>query len=328
MTAISYHASLNDLQAQGLAEAGPFARPRWFALLEEAGTQPYLACASDGDARVCLPLEKRNRSLVSLTNWYAFTWAPLHTGIAPDAGLLRALAYDLSRRSRRVVFDKLSVEDGTAALLATAFREAGCSVFDEHCDVNHVLALNGRSYADYLAQRPGQLRTTLKRKGRKVEVTLSQEFDAQDWAAYEDIYADSWKPEEGDPELLKRFAMEEAAAGRMRFGLARAEGHPVAAQFWTVENGTAYIHKLAHRESAKSLSPGTTLSAALFAQVIDHDKVDLVDFGTGDDGYKRDWMEAVRERRRLTCLRPGVPANWPELAKAAARKLVSAIRHG
>ncbi|MEN7536359.1 GNAT family N-acetyltransferase [Aurantiacibacter flavus] len=326
MTAISYHASLNDLQAQGWADAGPFARPRWFALLEQAGKRPYLVCASDGDKHVCLPLERQGASLISLTNWYAFTWAPLHSGPAPDADLLRVLAQDLAHHSRRVVLDKLSVEDGSTALLAHAFRRTGWIVRDERCDVNHVLTVNGRSYADYLAERPGQLRTTLKRKGRKVEIALSQEFDEQDWAAYEDIYADSWKPEEGDPALLKRFAIEEAAAGRMRFGLARAEGQPVAAQFWTVDGGTAYIHKLAHRESAKPLSPGTTLSAALFAQVIDVDKVALVDFGTGDDAYKRDWMEQIRERRRLTCLRPGAPGNWPELARTALRKLVSLIR--
>ncbi|RIV90917.1 GNAT family N-acetyltransferase [Aurantiacibacter xanthus] len=315
------------MQAQRWAEAGPFARPRWFALLEEAGKQPLLACASDGAKQVCLPLEQQGAGLASLTNWYAFTWSPLFTGAAPDPALLHELARDLARRSRRVVLDKLSVEDGSAERLAEAFRRTGWIVLDEHCDVNHVLAVNGRSYARYLAERPGQLRTTLKRKGRKVEVTLSQAFDEQDWAAYEDIYADSWKPEEGDPALLRRFAIEEAAAGRMRFGLARAEGHPVAAQFWTVENGIAYIHKLAHRESARPLSPGTTLSAALFAQVIDGDKVTLVDFGTGDDPYKRDWMDEVRERRRLTCLRPGVPANWPELAKAAVRKLVSLALH-
>jgi CelD/BcsL family acetyltransferase involved in cellulose biosynthesis len=68
----------------------------------------------------------------------------------------------------------------------------------------------------------------------------------------------------------------------------------VAAQFWTVDGGTAWIHKLAHLDSAKPLSAGTTLSAALFAHVIDRDRVTWVDFGTGDDPYKRDWMEQVR----------------------------------
>jgi len=114
----------------------------------------------------------------------------------------------------------------------------------------------------------------------------------------------------------------------MAMGLACADGVPVAAQFWTVENGTAFIHKLAHLESAKPLSPGTTLSAALFRRVIDEDKVALVDFGTGNDGYKRDWMEEVRPRYRLDMLRPGWPGNWPIIAKAMARSAYRRLAPG
>ena len=89
-----------------------------------------------------------------------------------------------------------------------------------------------------------------------------------------------------------------------------------------MESGTAYIHKLAHRERARAASPGTVLSAALFAQVIDQDKVALVDFGTGNDAYKQDWMEDVRPRYRLEALRPYSPRTWGYLIRkclAAAR---------
>lgn len=95
-----------------------------------------------------------------------------------------------------------------------------------------------------------------------------------------------------------------------------------------MESGIAYIHKLAHTEDSKPLSPGTTLSAALFAHVIDRDRVELVDFGTGDDPYKRDWMEAVRPRYRLDMYDPRNPRAWPHLAKAALRRLAPAQSHG
>jgi CelD/BcsL family acetyltransferase involved in cellulose biosynthesis len=166
------------------------------------------------------------------------------------------------------------------------------------------------------------VRTTLKRKAGKVAVTIETEFNPESWAAYEAIYAQSWKPEEGSPTFLRAFAEAEGAAGRLRLALARADGEPVAAQFWTVENGTAYIHKLAHTEASKPLSPGTTLSAALFERVIDHDRVETVDFGTGDNPYKRDWMEEVRLRYRLTMYRPGSPGNWPRMAKASLRQML------
>ena len=110
--------------------------------------------------------------------------------------------------------------------------------------------------------------------------------------------------------------------------VARAEGEPVAAQFWTVEGGTAFIHKLAHTEASKPLSPGTTLSAALFEHVIDRDGVTMVDFGTGDDGYKRDWMEQVRQRYRLDMFRPLYPGNWPQIAKSTLRRLAAGAKHG
>jgi hypothetical protein len=165
-------------------------------------------------------------------------------------------------------------EDGSADRLARAFRAAGWRVAVDACDINHILEVGGRSFAAYWESRPGQLRTTLKRKAKKVETQVLTQFDPAVWADYEAIYAASWKPAEDQPAMLRALAQEEGAAGRLRLGVARAEGLAVAAQCWTVENGVAYIHKLAHLESHKPLSAGTTLSAALFQHVIDADKVE------------------------------------------------------
>nr|WP_283773481.1 GNAT family N-acetyltransferase [Altererythrobacter sp. KTW20L] len=306
-----------------LAGKGPFVRPSWFALLERAGQRPLLATVADERGAIALPLVEKAGRLDILSNWYAFTWSPLATP-APPTSLYVDLASQLGGHA--VTLSKLTEQD--ADRLEGAFRKAGWHVARDVCDTNHYLPVAGRSYAEYLAARPGPLRTTLKRKAKKVEVRLSRQFDAADWSAYEHIYANSWKPEEGDPALLRAFAQQESEAGHYLFGMATAGGEPVAAQFWTVEQGTAYIHKLAHLESAQPLSPGTTLTAALMEQVIDRDHVAEVDFGTGNDGYKADWMEATRPRFRLTCLRPGNPRNWPALAKQALRKLVSPIGAG
>lgn len=326
MTAISYHRTVNDLQGQGWIAANPFARAAWFGMIEASVARPLFAVAQDGDQAVALPLADSGSALTPLSNWYAFTWAPMATAEQPAPGLLMRLAKDLARQNSAITLDKLPDEDGTASRLEDAFRASGWIVRREICDTNHVLPVAGRSYAGFLADRPGVLRTTLKRKAKKVSTELFTRFDAAGWAEYEAVYRESWKPEEGDPALLRRFASAEGDAGRIRFGLARHEGQVIAAQFWTVENGVAYIHKLAHRESAKPLSAGTTLTAALFAQVIDGDGVTLVDFGTGDDPYKRDWMEAIRPRYRLTMWRPENPRNWPAIARSWLRQLVSRPR--
>jgi hypothetical protein len=316
------------VQAQPLAANGPFARREWFEKLEATQPQPVFAVAEDASGAVVLPLRRSGRRLESLLNWYGFTWRPLATPYGSFDGLMIALAEGLSTKTSHVVLDRVPDEDGTARQLERAFSRTGWLVTREPCDTNRVLPVGGRSYAEYLAGRPGQLRSTLNRKAKKIEVQIATSFSKDIWASYESIYAESWKPEEGDPVLLRAFAEAEGAAGRIRLAVARHEGEAVAAQFWTVEDGTAYIHKLAHRESAKPLSPGTTLTAALLEHVIDHDRVDLVDFGTGDDAYKRDWMEDARPRFRLECWRKGDPRNWPAIGKARLRTLVSGNGHG
>ncbi len=325
-----YHDTVNVLQE--LFEDGslakplaPFDRTQWYSLLAEAGLTPLIAIASDTDKEsdnsAALALTENQGHITPLRNWYSFTWRQLAPEGDKGDALLWEIASQLKSRSHRVTLEPVPDEDGSATRLAAAFAKAGWRVEVTQCDTNHVLNVEGRSFDDYWAARPGRLRTTLKRKGGKVEAQILTHFDADAWSAYEAVYEASWKPTEDNPAMLRRFAREEGDAGRLRLGVARHEGEPVAAQCWTVENGCAFIHKLAHLESAQKLSAGTTLSAALFKHVIDNDKVELVDFGTGTQSYKADWMEAVRPRYRIDCLNLSAPRAWLDLARLTARRL-------
>ena len=318
MVSVSYHDTVNVLQAVDAEPEGPFDRPDWFALLADAGAKPLVALGANCAGTAAMVLAEANGRVEPLRNWYSFTWRPLG-----DRDLLKFLAETLRDRTHRITLWPVPEEDGSASALAESFRKAGWHVLFEQCDHNHVLKVGDRTFAEYWEGRPGHMRTTLKRKARKVSIEIHDRFDSASWTEYEAIYASSWKPDEGDPVVLRRFAEAEGAAGRIRLGIARAGGEAVAAQFWTVENRVAYIHKLAHRESAKPLSAGTTLSAALFERVIDTDRVQLVDFGTGDDPYKRDWMEVDRPRYRIDCLDPRQLRAWPTLAKRLARSLTA-----
>ena len=333
MVKIDYHRDLKQVQSDGqlalwLSEShqhAPFDRLEWFTMLaEHCDLAPLIATARTVSDIAVLPLTSNHSEIRGLSNWYTFRFRPMLS----DERLLTALARDLARSTHRVSLQGVPDEDDSASVLSRAFRKAGWVVLREVCDSNHVLPVGGRDYEDYLASRPGPLRTTLKRKSGKVATTIFDHFDAGAWSAYEEIYAESWKDAEGSPAFLRAFAVAEGKAGRLRLGVAHAGGEAVAAQMWTVEGGTAWIHKLAHRESAKALSPGSVLSAALFRHVIDIDKVDLVDFGTGDDPYKRDWMESVRPRYRLDIYRPLNPKNWLHIAKHSARRLAAAAKRG
>ncbi len=327
-----YHADLREAQDDPAlaallgrsAASAPFDRLDWLMLLAEhclPGSACKLAVARDGDALAVLPFREGPDGAGPLGIWYSFFVRPLTNAPERAPQLFAALARSLAPSGAA----RLSpMPEPEALALATAFRAAGWIGVAEPCDTNHFLTLAGRSFAEYWAARPGVLRETVRRKTARGLVTLRIEtaFSDADWAAYEAIYAKSWKPEEGHPAFLRAFAQRESAAGALRMGVAEIGGEAVAAQFWTVEGGTAWIHKLAHDPAHRAHSPGTLLTAELLRHVIDVDRVHTVDFGTGNDAYKRDWMEAQRPRYALQFYRPAAIGHWPALARLAARRLL------
>ena len=305
LVAVSYHDTVGKLQAPAGQAASPFDRLGWFELLERHGARPVVVEARDGKNAVAAILTASGPSrLRSLHHVFAFSWQPTVLSGSPGSSVYQAIARDLRSRAWRIDLTHVPEDDGFAELLATSFRAAGWAVRCEPCDENHILEVKGRTFARYWAERPGPLRTTLKRKAGRVEVEIIDSFSERIWKAYQEVYANSWKSEEKDILLLRDFALEEADAGRLRMGVAWREDQPIAAQLWTVEDATAYIHKLCYDEEQKTHSAGTTLSAAMFERAIDHDKVQRIDFGTGSDAYKRDWMESVRLRYALSCIKP------------------------
>ncbi len=89
--------------------------------------------------------------------------------------------------------------------------------------------------------------------------------------------------------------------GWLRLAVLYIEEKPVATQFWFVAHGTASIFKLAYDEAWKKYSPGSILTRFLMEYVIDIDRVEEIDFLTGNDAYKQDWMSERREHWGLYC---------------------------
>lgn len=310
--------------------ASPFDRSSWFDLLYAhvfSGQKRVNATGAAGKASAWLPLVQTGAgTLQGLTNWYSFSIRPLYCNApsaAERAASLRDLARQLHDQAARLTLYPVPDHDGSKAEMVCALRAAGWLVIATPAGDRHSLDLGGMTYDQWWATRPGALRNTVARKAKKgvVDIELLTRFDIDAWEAYEEIYGASWKPEEGNPALLRAFAEAEGVAGRLRMGLARIAGAPVAAQFWTVEDGTAFIHKLAHVEDSLKASPGTLLSAALFRHAIDTDNVQRVDFGTGNDRYKRDWMNRHDPLWRLEAFNPARIAAWGPALKAYVRHL-------
>ena len=125
--------------------------------------------------------------------------------------------------------------------------------------------------------------------------------------AYQRIYDHSWKVPEPHRQFVPQLISDCAKAGHLRLGLLNIEGKPVATHFWIVKNGTAYIYKLAHDTHFDHYSPGTLLMAHMVKHVMEKDNVNRLDFLSGDDAYKRDWMTLRREKFEITAFNPSSP---------------------
>ncbi|HEY0598402.1 GNAT family N-acetyltransferase [Sphingopyxis sp.] len=316
----------NDDAARATGFATPFDRALWFDLLAAhgfAGRGRFDAHGHADATTAWLPLRiEKPGHLAGLANWYSFAIRPLYTGNDDRSVALFELFHKLRSKAARLSLYPVRDEDRHA--IASALRKAGWWAKESPAGDRHWLELGEMDHDAWWASRPGALRNTVQRKAKKgvVDIQLLTDFDPGSWAAYEQIYAASWKPEEGHPALLRAFAEAESDGGRLRMGIARIGGVPVAAQFWTIEGGTAFIHKLAHVEDSLKASPGTLLSAALFRHVIEVDGVKRVDFGTGNDGYKRDWMNRHDPLWRIEAFNPSRVAAWGPALKAFARSVL------
>ena len=305
-------------------EARPliFERLSWFRLVAAHAPppgRPFALRAHDGASTAWLFLAIDGRQAHAFANWYSLRFG----AIGDDPRLLRSLASAL--RDQRPGLDRISlyplVQDGP---LPAAFRAAGWITRVEAASTSWTIDTRGMDFDGYWATRGSRLRNTAKRKAKAagLDIVVHRAFDSDAWADYEAVYAASWKPSEGSPAFLRALAEQEGQAGSLRLGIARREGRPIAAQLWLVEAGTATIHKLAYAEDARDLSPGTVLSVEMFRHALDVDRVERIDFGTGNDGYKADWMERSAPLDRLVCHNPRTAAGILGALRARASKLV------
>jgi len=269
-------------------------------------------------------LSPKSGRLSAIANWYSFDWTPIFLGPTDwtvRRRLIEVIAQHLLKDSAQIGLYPVTE---TSGLLLDAFRRAGWFSVRRPMGGRHILHLNGRTFEDYWAQRPGRLRTLITRKSRASRFTLSIADRLTDalWRDYVAVHNRSWKQPEANLSFLHALAARESAAGTLRLGFARLEDQPVATQLWTVENGAALIHKLAHDQAFDGASPGSLLSHAMFAHAIDRDHVATIDYGTGDNGYKTDWMEQRETLYRLDFFNPRRASIWLPAARTAISALV------
>lgn len=326
-----------------------FAGLAWFRVLVQTalpeGETPLLAVLADGEGPLAsLMLSRRARperlagarEIASLANFYSCAFAPaIRAGAdrhATAERLARTLAaqlpdYDL------LDLHTLACDAATTAGLARGLAAAGLATQPYFHFGNWYERVAGDSFASYMARRPPALRNTIQRKRRKLERAgrlelriLGQGDDlAGGIGAYERVYAASWKEAEPYPEFLGRLVRDLGRAGAVRLGLAAVDGAPIAAQLWLVAGGRATIFKLAHDERQAELSAGSILTAHMIERAIDAEHVQEIDFGRGDDDYKKSWLAQRREYQGLIACNL---RTWRGAAAGLRHVLLARLRGG
>ena len=306
----------------------------WFECLRQLpsddGQSLLLACVeADKQLLAILPLmHSEDGHLVSLKHFYTSLYSLLLVE-QNQQQVLNCLArglHELGTISLRL--DPVAEDDGNLRGLQQALEAIGYQSHRHFRFYNWIYRVNGQSFDDYMATRPSRVRNTIARKRRKlqreheVEIRIySDQQLAQGLADYHAVYRASWKAHEQFESFIEELAQTLAKSGWLRLGVLYIDSKPAAAQFWFVVDRKASIFKLVYDQAWKQYSPGSILISELMRQVIDIDQVEEIDFLTGNDAYKQDWMSQRRQRWMLSLFKPREPRSALEHYTAPLKAL-------
>ena len=268
----------------------------------DAGEQAVLAIAIDdaGVGRAALPLAKaRDGSLRSLTAPYTTRYSPALLDPQWSRYLGEEAASYVSSTMR---LDALDLDDPGVKAYFAGLEQSGLAQATFAHFANWYEAIG--EFSTYWGSRPERLQSTVRRKRKAAEKCHRLSFqlvsDAESLATalddYLSVYSSSWKEPEPHPDFIATLVRALGAEGLLRLGTLSFDGVVAAAQIWLVNGSTVTIFKLAHAERFARFSPGTILTHWLFRSICSADTC-TVDFGRGDDAYKRDWLRNRRLRK-------------------------------
>lgn len=303
-----------------------FSSKDWFNNFSRTIIEPeekviWIGCkTAEGVPLLLLPLWQKSRGngltakISSLSNYYTTLYAPLHCITDPEQ-LEQAIDLAVTGvcQLKWDVIDIFPLNDKSSifALLIKAFRRHSKQVSPYFLYGNWFYLIQGKSFQEYYQERPSQLKNTIKRRSNKLkqkqvryQLCLTPEETPAAVAHFQENYKTSWKQDEPYPEFIRGLARIAAQNGWLRLGLLFIDEQVAAAQLWLTVHKTAYIYKLTQNPAFDSFSPGSILTTNLMEYVIDTDKVTKIDFLTGDDPYKKDWMSHREERWGLQISNP------------------------
>ncbi len=292
-----------------------------------------MACVVEDESFLAiLPMMKRPQgSLSSLSNNFTTLYSLLISVNGEQDTILTCMADGLSQMPFQPIrFEPIDTNDGNMIRLRQLMESCGFQSYPYFRFYNWMHPLNGQSFDEYMAERPANLRNTIRRKQRKLEREYDYDIrlykDAgidQALVDYDAIYRASWKANEFFSDFTPGLVKCLSRLGWLRLAILYINEQPVAAQIWFVVHGKANIYRLAYNEDWKMYSPGSILTQYLMRYVIDTDKVSEIDFLTGNERYKQDWMTVRKERLGILFVKQPVQKNRFSRTIQSLKKLLA-----
>ena len=320
-----------------MSGGGLFQSGAWFELLRQHGfaaPPEVLHCPLPTGGVLPLMRSPGGRGLLSLANYYSGLYGPLpgEAGASPAGDAWRGL-----RPGGCLRLQPLDADAPWLAALERDLRHRAWWTSRFFAFGNWYQPVPSGGFDAYWAQRPSPLRHSVERGQRRLQRAGAWRIDIHtrpgpglDEAAqaYAEVYAQSWKQAESPAGFVPALIQCAAEQGWLRLGVLWLDGRPLAAQLWLVHGGSACIFKLAYVEGTHKLSPGSVLTAALMRHAMDVDRVHEVDYLSGDDAYKADWMARRRERVGLLAFDQRHPMGWALAARHGLGRLRARWRAG
>jgi len=299
-----------DLLFELAGNESMFITREWFETLydttfEEGDDQSLLlvSVVDQGSVLALLPLIGANDRWQSFSHRYTAFYNLLLVE-EKQAEILACLAEGLSQIPiHSLNLNPVAEDDDKMVNLQQALESFGYKCHQHFSFYNWFYRSQQQSFDEYMAGRPAILRNTIARKRRKLEreheckIRMFKDEEVQQGLMdYHAAYSASWKANEQYVALLDAAAINLSVPGWTRLAILYIDGKAAASQLWFVVQGKASIFRLAYDEEWKHYSPGSILTAYLMKYVIDIDNVEEIDFLTGNEAYKQDWMTVRRQR--------------------------------
>ena len=236
----------------------------------------------------------------------------------------------------RSLFDMVCLENlDTASPLWNYCRESGGSQFRSYvASSSKVLQIQMPSnYEDYLKTLRPKKRYNLRRDARKLESEHQARFEKITEAdqvrsfldQFEQVYRRSWQGNlhtgrswNTEPQIARLCRI--AQLGWLRSYILKTSEGPIAAVFGCQYEGVYHVRELCFDPKWAESGPGSVLMHLLIEDLYQQNPPQVLDFGPGDEAYKRSFRSNVEQDVAFLYLLP--PNRWRLLFEAQEKMKV------